>query len=482
VVGEPRDSLRRRAALDVVVQVVARVVNLVLGVVVTALLARTLGEAGFGQWATILLVYPLVGLLMDLGLTAATVREAASDPDNESEWVSALLVVQSALLVPAAIAAVTIVIALHRSHAMLVAGLILLAQLPLSLGGVVGTVFRIRMANTVPMLVLTLNSVLWAVAVLVIHEVGGGMVALALAMTATSALTTAIQAMTAFRLIRLRRPSAANVRRLVGIGTPLAVASMLVAAYGRIDQFLVFTLAGSRDAGLYSAMYRVLDSWAFLPGSLLTTLGPLLAASWPADRRRLLAASRLAAEYLTIGSLGILALVLATADPLVKALFGADFADAAPALPVLAGAFVAIAYGYLSDNLLLVLNLQRRLLVIALGGLCVNVAANALLIPPYGFMAAAWTTLGTELFVEAIAVWLLLRALDVRRPRVGRIGRIALAAGALAGALELLEHAGTPLVGMLAAAGVLYPAFLLAFHAIGLEELRSIILRRPVPA
>ena len=45
---------RERAFRDVFVQVAARVLNLALGIVVTILVVRILGDSGYGQWMTIL--------------------------------------------------------------------------------------------------------------------------------------------------------------------------------------------------------------------------------------------------------------------------------------------------------------------------------------------------------------------------------------------------------------------------------------------
>ena len=178
-----------------------------------------------------------------------------------------------------------------------------------------------------------------------------------------------------------RSPPARRRLPMITVGAPVGVGSMLVLAYGRIDQFLVFTIAGSSDAGLYGAMYRILDSWAFLPGSLLITLAPLLAASWPGNRERLLRATRTAAEYLTVGM---------TRNPRLRhrhrRSVGHDVVrgrlrTGRPGAQGARGSVRVHSFGYLTDNLLLVLGLQTRLVVIALAGLVLNLGANAVMIP-----------------------------------------------------------------------------------------------------
>ena len=59
---------REHAFRDVLVQVLTRVMNLALGIVVTALVVRTLGDTGYGQWMTMLSSFQLVGYFASLGL------------------------------------------------------------------------------------------------------------------------------------------------------------------------------------------------------------------------------------------------------------------------------------------------------------------------------------------------------------------------------------------------------------------------------
>ena len=75
-----RHATRQRAASDILMQVVVRIGNLALGVVVTALVVRTLGEYGYGQWSTILIVLALIGYFGNFGMEEVAIREAARDP------------------------------------------------------------------------------------------------------------------------------------------------------------------------------------------------------------------------------------------------------------------------------------------------------------------------------------------------------------------------------------------------------------------
>jgi polysaccharide transporter, PST family len=474
-------ATRERAAHDILLQVVTRVANLGFGVVATALLARVLGTAGFGQWSTILIVLGLVGFLANFGMQGVAVREAARDPEHEHEWIGAVILLRMILLGPVIVISVFAIVLLAQSHEMLIAGLLLIVTMPFSGVGALQLVFQLRVNNLIPMLVLTLKSILWTSAVAIIFWKGGGMIALAIALSATNAVGSLVQAVAALRLAPRRpRPSRAQLGTLLRTGIPLGISGMLIISYARIDQVMVFQMVGSKAAGLYGSAYSVLNQASFLPTSILTTLAPVTAASWPGDRARLLRTARLAAELLAIASLGGLAFVSVAATPFIRLIFGSGFIHAAPALPVLGAAFVFICFGYLNGNLMVVLGLQRRMLLISVLALVVNVVGNLVLIPLIGFMGAAWMTLATEVVVFAASLRLILRTLELHRPKAGRIGRTVLAAILLAGGLGALKLAGAPLAVLVVAACLAYPSLLFGLRALSIDDVRVILRREKV--
>jgi O-antigen/teichoic acid export membrane protein len=476
-----REATRQRAASDILMQVVVRVLNLGLGVVVTGLLVRALGSTRYGQWSTLLVVVSLLGYFATFGMEEAALREAARAPEDEFEWLGAIMALRLILLGPLLAVSVLAVFLLHQSEQMLIAGLVLVSAMPFGGVGTLAILFKLRVDNRVPMIEMTVRSLLWGAAVLIVYLEHGTLIELAIAMVATGLISHSIQAVLALRLVgRWPRPSRARLPALVRVGVPLGISGMLTIAYGRIDQVIVFTVAGAKQAGLYAAVYTVLERAHFVPQSILTTLNPVLAASWPSDRERLLRAARQAAELLAIASLGGLAFAIAAAGPVVHLIFGPSFAQAAPALPVLGAAFVMISYGYLNDVMLATLGHVRKRMTIALTALVVNVAANLALVPVFGFMAAAWITLATETLIVVLAAVRVRHVLGLPLiPRTGRVGRTFLAAAVLAGALGAVRVAGGGLPILIATACVLYPALLLALRAVAVADVRLVLRRSP---
>ncbi len=478
--SEPLRVGAQRATLDVAVQLVARVVNLVLGVVVTLVLVHALGSNAFGLWSTLFAITQITTSFGELGLNQIAISRAASEPEREADWLGGLLSLRLLLAIPITIGSIIAVFLLVSSHEGRLAGTLLSLVMAVGAVSTLGVVFQLRVRNHVTMAILTINSLIWGAGVVIVALLSGGIIAFAAVFLATSTFTSVLTAVLASRAANVRlRGTRSTWPAMLRVGLGLGAAGILVTLYVRLDQILVFKIAGSHQAGLYAADYRLLDQIQFIPGSVMTTLFPLIASAYPAHRERVSELLQATAEYLTMASLPILAFTIVAAHPIVTLLFGRQFAAAAPALPVLAGAFVSISFGYLVGNMVVVLEMQYLFLRYAALGLLVNAALNIVFIPRYGFQAAAWITLLTEFTVMSLSLRQVLRALGIR-PRLQRFARVLAAAAAMGAIVALARVAGAPLAALAVIAVVIYPLGLMLLRALTREELVSVLRREPL--
>jgi O-antigen/teichoic acid export membrane protein len=161
----------------------------------------------------------------------------------------------------------------------------------------------------------------------------------------------------------------------------------------------------------------------------------------------------------------------------MRLLFGAAFAPAGPALSVLMITFAISAFSYVAGDLVIVLRLQRRYIVYAVAGLIFNVALNVVLIPAYGFIAAAWVCLFTEVLVIGLALHAVFTTID-QRLRLGRVGRIVGVSAAGGAAALVARGAGLPLVPIGAAWLTATAGAWLVLRPWPVAELRSLVSGR----
>jgi O-antigen/teichoic acid export membrane protein len=478
--GAPIHVGARRTSLDILVQVLGRLGNLALGVVVTLIVVRALGSTGFGQWSTIFAITQIATNFGELGLPQVAIGRAASDPRKESDWLGALVSLRVLLAIPATIASLAAVLAIAPTQQSRIAGVLIAATVLVSAPTAVTAIFQLRVRNDISIAIITLNSVLWVAGALAVSIFSKRIEAFAAVFLAVAAITTCVSIALALRLASSPlRPARHLWRPLMRVGLGVGAAGILVTLYVKLDQILVFEFAGSRQAGLYGADSRILEQIQFIPSSVMTTLFPLIASAHPRDLARVRGLLQSAGEYLTMASLPILAFTAVAAHPIMRLLFGPQFDDAAPALPILMGAFISISFGYLAGNMVVILELQRRFFRYAAIGLFVNATLNVLLIPRYGFLAAAWITLVTEVVVMSLTMRSVLQRIEMR-PHFGRLLQ-TLAATLAMGALTWLAHSlGTPLLGLVAVAAIAYPALLFSLRVLTVAEVRAVLRKDPM--
>lgn len=451
----------RRIRTDIAVQLAARVVNLALGVVVTLILVRSLGSSNFGIWSSLFAISQLATSFGELGLGQIAVSRAAAEPEREAFWLGALVSLRLLLAVPITALSIVGVLLIAPTEAGRVAGVLLSLTLLVGAPTSINSAFQLRVRNDLTMATITLNSVLWGLGVGVVALTTGGIVDFAVAFLGTSIVTAVVTVALASRLASVRFRGARELwPTMLRVGLVVGIGGILVTSYVRLDQILVLEFAGEHQAGLYAAAYRVLDQIQFIPTAVMTTLFPVIAAAYTRQSERVPALLQTAGEYLAMASLPILAFTIVAAKPIVEVLFGSQFAEASAALPILAGAFVSISCGYLVGSMVIVVGLQNRFVRYAALGLAINALLNVLLIPPYGFVAAAWITLVTEFTVMLLSMRAVVRKIGMR-PQLGRVLRIALAAAIMGAAAAIAQRGLSLALVALVAALVYLPALVL---------------------
>jgi O-antigen/teichoic acid export membrane protein len=467
-------ATRASAGRDIAGQVLLRALNLALGVGVTLLLVRTLGADGFGRWSVLLAVFGFVAYFGSLGLAQVTVERAAADPDRAPHWFGALVTLRLALAGPVTLLSLAVCLVLADDADMRIAAALVCAVLPVSVLSGLSVVFQLQVRNVVVTAIEVGNGVLWAAAVGAVALLDGGLVAIAAAFLVVSTITNVAYIVLALRASPVRfRDSRSLWSGLMRQGLPVGIGGLLTLGYGYVDQVIVFEIAGVRDAGLYGAVYRIYERIQFLPAAIMTTLFPLFVAARDTDPDRVRRLFRTAVDYLLLTSLPALAITLAGATPITRLLFGDEFTDAGPALPLLMATFVVVSLGYLTGYLIVAYRLQRRFLAIAVGALVFNVATNLALVPEYGFMAAAWLTLATEVLVASLSMWIVCRAMGLV-PMGDHLPQIVGAAAAAGLAAWALKEAGLPTLAWVALAAALYAFAVVALGAVKLGELRAL--------
>jgi O-antigen/teichoic acid export membrane protein len=141
--------------------------------------------------------------------------------------------------------------------------------------------------------------------------------------------------------------------------------------------------------------------------------------------------------------------------------------------------YVILSYSFLYSQILIAFNLQSAFMRFTLIGLFVNVVLNLLLVPAFGFMAAAAVTVVTQLIVLMLTVRRTpsqARALPTHRVAWGSLA----AAAVMCVVVVMLRLVAAPVPVILVTAPATYIAAVVGVGAIRPSQVRDLLGRRPV--
>ena len=212
-------------------------------------------------------------------------------------------------------------------------------------------------------------------------------------------------------------PRRSDWRGLFKIGIKLAIAGIAVALLMRIPLAVLGNVGTDREVALFSAAQRFGDAVYILAISSGFALMPgisYLARAEPERARRLIHRVVLA---LVAASGLVAAAALPLAEPIMRAIFGADFAGGAGLLRIVLIGIPGYAMLGVCWYAVVAFDGEARLVGIGLLGLASSVLLSALLIPSGGDEGAAWTYVGSVYVMAALTVVVLERQFGRRADR-----------------------------------------------------------------
>ena len=192
-------------------------------------------------------------------------------------------------------------------------------------------------------------------------------------------------------------------RHIVQVGVPLAISSLSIALYTRTDQIMLGSMIDETHVGWYSAALTLSQGWMMFPMALMTSwMVGINQANRGNDAA--LFEHRIRRLFLGVFAVAIIPAIIMGVfrEPIIELLYGEEYAPAASVLGVTVISSVFSVLGTSAFNVITVMGgysflLKKMLFVSAL-----NIVLNYLLIPQYGLVGAAMSTLIAEILSAVV--------------------------------------------------------------------------------
>ena len=403
----------QRLVSNVVLKTIADVVSKSVTLIVAVVAARVFSASDFGVLAMALTTGWLLSVASDAGLPLFLAKEAAQPSTGHPlSLTSVLRVIRIRTVLGAcALACGALVGSIVSPRGSVLAFvLILLAQLATAVVDTVSHAYRgVGRSDIESLLTLSVRVTTGVVAVALLL-VSPSLLGLAIVLAALPLCALLISLGIAARLFPRQAADATldlSGRRFAGEIGPIGAGILVSALYFRCDVYFVEWWHGLDMVGVYNAAFRIVEALRLFPAAVLAVAFPALCRARNAQPVRQLGLLLLAG-----GSLLMMAL-LVLAPAILDVLYGPRFVAAGLALQILALALPLFFANYALTHQVIAWQGQHAYFAITLVALAANLVGNVTLIPTYGMVGAAVSTLATEVVVSAGCLVTLMR---MRRP------------------------------------------------------------------
>ena len=274
-----------------------------------------------------------------------------------------------------------------------------------------------------------------------------------------------------------RAKATGESRAILRYALPMFVIDAAYVSYAQAGPLLIGAILGATSVGLFAAPARLITPLGYLGESVASSVAPRQAAN--ARDGRDVAAFNASLRWLVVVHAAMLAPLIVWAEPIVRLILGAEFAESANVLRVLALYLFLRGISPLISKTVNYLGRAARRIPIVLAALAIDAALNIALLPSMGVIAAAIASVVAYALYVPAQFQICRRELGLPvRPLAITTLRALLAAGAMAAVLAAVGT-GTLSIAQLLGGGagslIIYAAVLVLSGEVSVAEIRGIL-------
>lgn len=374
----------------------------ILGFLTTVYLARRLGTDSFGEYAFVLAIYSYFALLANPGFETVGTREVAKGKYSVEILFGSIFVLRILFSIISFVLLLICALLFHFENAIRV--LLITQGLNLLLTPLlIQFIFRGLTEMKYVSLARILQSGIFLTFVVFFVREKDALFYLPILFL----VSTVVSLGPLFVLYRRRfgsfslSTSDETRRCILRVSTMVGVSSFMILIYYNLDSVMLGFLRSSHEVGLYTAAYKVVLLLIAVPGIILDSFFPFLSKNRNEEGYEKMLQKYFNVMFVVGVPVGFIGYFVS--DWVIQMLFDNSFQPAAMPLRILffnvSFVFINMAYA----NPLLAWGEEKAYLKVVMSGAITNLISNVLLIPPYGMVGAAISTLASEVVVFIVA-------------------------------------------------------------------------------
>jgi O-antigen/teichoic acid export membrane protein len=229
--------------------------------------------------------------------------------------------------------------------------------------------------------------------------------------------------------LRKWRPRVKKSFELLRDSWPLALSTVAILIYMKVDQVMIGNTLGDEAVGIFSSAVKLCEVWYFMPMIIASSVFPAILSLRNSDEALYLKRMQSLYDLMAYLSLAVAIITTIFADQIIYLLYGSAFKDASIVLATMIWSGVFVSLGVARSKWLVAEGLQHIGYFYTVAALMVNVVGNYFFIDIFGVVGAAYASILAQMtaviIVPAIYIktrpsaWMILSSFNpIRFPKI----------------------------------------------------------------
>ncbi|MBU2456594.1 flippase [Patescibacteria group bacterium] len=395
-------NLLAKIAYNTIIQVVSKVVTSILGLIAIAIVARYLGQTGFGEYITIITFLSFFAILSDFGLTLVATQMISELNADKNKILSNIFTFRLISTIVLLVFAVLIIFFFPYNKSIKL-GVIIAATsfLFIALTQILTSLFqkklkmeRVCIAEIVGRLVLVFG-------IIVVVKCNFGLISILITTVCSSAINFFLLFFLSKRFVQIKLEFDFSIWiTTIKKAWPLSLTIALNLIYLKADTLILSLVKTQAEVGIYGASYRAIDVLITLPFMFAGIILPVLTIKWAEkkqdDFKRVLQKSF---DFMIVLAIPLIVGAQFLSKQIMVLIAGEKFIASGSVLKILIIAIGAIFIGCIFSHAIIAVNKQKCLIKAYVFAGVIALIGYLIFIPRYSYVGAAWVTIFIELFI-----------------------------------------------------------------------------------
>ncbi|HVN53099.1 MAG TPA: flippase [Anaerolineaceae bacterium] len=377
----------------------------VMNFLFSLLVIRRLGDDRFGQYSIVISFVTLFQIFAELGMSQYVMREIARDRTKTKVLFWNLVVVRFLLGIAGTVAITSFAVAFKYSQELVIG--VLVYSCSFLLAAFQSPIQIVLTANERFDLVSLMNIVGQVVFILfgsIFLFSGLGFIWLISANIINLFVQTILGVGLMHRFNLVQRPNEITPRywpQLIKSGLPFGVITFSLSIAFNIDTVILSKYVPNAEVGWYNVAYNLIFSIMFVSGSFKEAMTPTLSKTYVDHPEEVTKWFFRMVKIITSISLPIAVGGMILAEPVIRFLYSEEYLPAARAFQLIIWDVPFLMFASFGGNISAVVKEERVGARVYLVAAVANIIMNLFIIPRYGYLGAAVTTVLTDFIAAA---------------------------------------------------------------------------------